>query len=106
MKDRGMMKWMPFDSIVSTQKMVSALVYEKSKIPKPIMSEDQIWEMEQELLEGFHSKIPMHIVYYQKGRLQVKESCIVQICHSEKRILFDDTSSLYFDQIIHVSFLS
>ncbi len=104
MKDRGMMKWMPFDSLSSSKQMVSEILKEKRKKEKPLMSDDQLFEIEQKLKEAYHSRIPVQIIYFYQGNFQEKVNIIWQIFHDQKRILFQDGSSLYFDQILSVSF--
>ncbi len=105
MSDRGMIKWMPFDSVSSSKKMVQSILSEKSKIPKPKLSEEQLQELEEKIWEGFHNQIPLRIVYFFRGRYQVKQNLLIleiQIAH--KCIRFEDQSILYFDQILKVSF--
>lgn len=104
MKDRGMIKWQPFDSLTSSKKMVQHILQEKNKIAKPILSQEQFEEIEAKIWEGFHSRIPLRIIYFFSGRYQVKQNLlIIDIQLGVKRILFEDHSSLYFDQIIRVT---
>lgn len=103
MKDRGMIKWMPFDSVVSSKKVVQSIIQEKSKVLKPILSEEQMTEIENRLWEGFHNQITIHISYYFQGTIRKKDSIILCIQRNEKKIIFKDYSYLYFDQILNVS---
>lgn len=104
MRDREMIKWLPFDSVISGKKMVQNIMYEKSKLAKPKLSEEQLLDLEQKIWEGFHNGIPLRIVYYFKGRYQVKSNAIIfDIQVSEKKIYFTDHSSLYFDQILRIT---
>lgn len=103
MRDRGMIKWRPFDSLGSSSKMVQHILDEKNKFSKPIMSEEQLKEIETKIWEGFHSQMELSIVYFFRGTFQKKEhGLIIQIFPGQKRILFQDGTSLYFDQIIQV----
>ncbi len=105
MKDRGMIKWMPFDSVSSSKKMVQSILLEKSKIQKPQLSEEQLFELEEKIWEGFHNQIPLRIVYFFRGRYQVKQNILIlEIQTTKKCIRFEDQSILYFDQILKVSF--
>ena len=38
MKDRGIIKWQPFDSLTSSKNMVQHILSEKEKIKKPVLS--------------------------------------------------------------------
>ena len=40
--DRGFIKWMPFDSVVPTKKLLESLASKKNNIKMPILSEEQI----------------------------------------------------------------
>lgn len=103
MRGRGMIKWMPFDSLSSSKIMVQTILKEKSKVQKPLLSEEQLQELEAKMWEGFHNGIPLRIVYYFHGRYQVKQNLlIVEIEANKKRIRFEDQSYLYFDQILRI----
>ncbi|MCI8575904.1 MAG: YolD-like family protein [Bacilli bacterium] len=104
MRDRGMIKWQPFDSLTSSKQMVQHIMNEKNKVSKPVLSQEQMQEIEERICEGFHSQIPLRIIYYFKGRYQVKQDLLIlDILPGQKKILFEDHSSLYFDQIIRVT---
>ena len=40
-KDRGMIKWAPFNSLINSQYLINSLVFEKTKINKPTISEEE-----------------------------------------------------------------
>jgi len=104
MKDRGMIKWQPFDSVTSSKKMIQHIMNEKSKIKKPVLSQEQLEDIQNKIWEGFHSQIPLRIIYFFDGRYQVKQNILISdIQLGFKKILFEDHSSLYFDQIIRVT---
>lgn len=104
MRDRGMIKWQPFDSVTSSRKMVQHIMYEKEKMAKPVLSQEQLIEIQEKIWEGYHSQVPLRIVYFFKGRYQVKQNLLIlDIQVNQKRILFEDSSSLYFEQIIRVT---
>jgi len=106
MKDRGMIKWQPFDSVTSSKQMVQSILKEKSKVPKPNMSEEQMQEIEEKITEGFHTQSPLRIVYFWHGRYQVKQNLmILEIIPNQKKIIFEDHSFLYFEQILTVSLI-
>ena len=49
-KDRGMIKWMPFNSVVSNKEILYSLIKEKEKITKPHISEDETNEFEKTMM--------------------------------------------------------
>ena len=46
-KDRGIIKWLPFDSLVNSKSVVESILYEKRKVKKPILSLEQTEEIEE-----------------------------------------------------------
>lgn len=105
MSDRGMIKWMPFDSVISSKKILHHITKEKNRVLKPILSEEQLREMEEKIWESVHNQIPLRIIYFYDGRYHRKEGLqILEIQTNRRKIIFQDYSTLYFDQIIQVSF--
>ena len=58
-KDRGMIKWMPFNSLVSNKDVMKSLILEKNKISKPIISEEDSKRIEELVIEAYymHNKV-------------------------------------------------
>ena len=44
-KDRGIIKWLPFESLVSSKQVIDSILHEKNKIKKPILSLEQQQEI-------------------------------------------------------------
>ncbi len=104
MSDRGMMKWQPFQSVCSSKKMVQHILEKKGKVKKPVLSEEQLKELEMRIWEGYHSQMELCIIYFFHGLFQVKKNIFIsQILVGQKKILFSDGTSLFFDQIIQVN---
>ena len=66
-RDRGIVKWAPFSSLVGQKEMIDALVLEKQKIKKPILSLEQQMEIEEKLMEAFYEQIEVTLQIYKKG---------------------------------------
>lgn len=103
MRDRGMIKWVPFDSVTSSKQVVQAILKKKEYVAKPCLSEEQMEEMERRLQEAFHNQVIVHVSYYYRGKILCKDSLILSIQKNEKGIIFQDHTILYFDQILKVS---
>ena len=54
--DRKMIKWEPFNSVISSSKMIKDVLKEKEKIKKPILSEEQLLLINNQILEYFQTK--------------------------------------------------
>ena len=52
--DRGIIKWLPFESLTPNKKVIDSILYEKNKMQKPILSLEQQQEIEEKLVEAFY----------------------------------------------------
>ena len=97
--DRGMMKWMPYKSLTEQSVVLSRLLYEKRKTPRPQISSDRAEEIN-EILVGYHHE-PVRAKYWEDGYLHYLEgiiSCIdaltKSLCIAGKKILFPNLIDL------------
>ena len=97
MHDRGMIKWMPFNSVVSSKEIINSILKDKSKISMPILSEEQKDVNEQKLLIAYYSKSKINISYYQNGNSYIKK-----IDFTYHKIYFENNTIL-FDQIVSLN---
>ena len=56
MKQRGMVKWQPFASLPEHANYINELVYKINKIERPLLSEDQLNELNKKLFVYFENK--------------------------------------------------
>lgn len=101
-KDRGMIKWMPFNSIVSNKEVLYSIMKEKSKITKPIMSDDEKKLLEQTIIDAFYMQNKVNITYYRNGYTYEYNGFIKKIDSSNKLIYLTNLK-LLFNQIIKVT---
>ena len=62
--DRGMIKWQPFDSLLSTKKVAKEIINEKSKVAMPTLSEDQLLNIEEKVLEAYYNGETVRYLLY------------------------------------------
>lgn len=105
MSDRGMKKWLPFDSLTDTNKMKHDISKKKIKIEKPILSEDQLIRIDNIIKEAYFNKDKLKIYYYYSNNILTKEGKIKVIDYNKKQIVLSDNTKLYFQQIINVEYL-
>lgn len=98
------MKWAPFSSLVEQKSMIEALVLEKQKLKKPILSLEQQQEIEEKLVEAFYEHIPVTFHIYKNERIVTIVSSIVQIDYTYKKIILENHQVLLFGQILKVEF--
>lgn len=97
-----MIKWMPFNSVVSSKEIINSILKDKSKISMPILSEEQKHVNEQKLLIAYYSKSEINISYYQNGNINLINSYIKKIDFTYHKIYFENNTIL-FDQIVSLN---
>lgn len=103
MSDRKMIKWKSFDSVMNLKLAVTQINNTKNKITMPILSEDQLEEIQYNVHYAlFHNKRIL-IKYYKNGYYYTIEDYIIQIDTIKKRMIFKNHSSLFFNQIIETN---
>ncbi len=99
--DRGMIKWQPFDSVISSKSLLNTLVHEKEKIAKPVLSLDEECIIEEYIIEAFYSQEDVTLQYYWNGYLQVLTGKIKKIDRISK-IIYLNSQRLFFKQIVAI----
>ena len=103
MNDRGIIKWQPFDSVFSSAIIKKEVSNKKKKIAKPILSEEQKLTNENNLLQAYHENIPLNITYFSSNNIFKISKRISKINIVNQKIIFDDFTYIYFDQIINTN---
>ena len=101
-KDSGMVKWMPFNSLMNGRIIVNNLLDEKSKIKMPILSDDEIGEIENNIINAYYTQNKIIITYYKNGYLLKTKSLIKKIDYTRKIIYLDNNINLLFRQITNI----
>lgn len=85
-KDRGIIKWAPFDALVGFNSYLSEMIYEKEKISKPVLLEDKLEELDFILSEAFKNKLELQIEYFENGYIKTMYDHIKKIDYTFKEI--------------------
>lgn len=101
-KDRGMIKWMPFNSVVSNKEVLASIIKEKAKVNKPIMSDDEKSVIEEAIIDAFYMQNKVNITYYKNGYTHEYNGTIKKIDSSNK-LIYLTNCRLLFNQIIKVT---
>lgn len=102
MIDRGIIKWQPFDSCYSCGKILKDIYKQKNRNKLPTLSEDQLIELEEKILNAYHLNETISIKYFYNGSLYQKNGKINFINLQEKK-LYINNCIIYFKQIIEVN---
>ena len=99
-EDRGMMKWAPFYSVLS-EKEVNATVNNKDVYSKPELSEDQVAEFENTIMDAYSNNKEVEIKIYENHGLIVKQGFINKLDPIHKAIYLNKKMIL-FSNIIDI----
>ncbi|KRG08822.1 YolD-like family protein [Staphylococcus sp. NAM3COL9] len=67
---RGMVKWAPFATLPEQFETIQKYLVDQNKIDRPILSDDQLNELNLQLHQALHTDSYIHIEYYQAGWLE------------------------------------
>ncbi|HEY8364163.1 MAG TPA: YolD-like family protein [Haloplasmataceae bacterium] len=92
MTQRGMVKWQPFASLPEQANYINRLIYEMNKIERPILSEDQLNELNEKLYRYYENKEMVSLEYFYDGYVYLVEGIIVKIDPIKKMIIMENNS--------------
>ena len=102
MLDRGMIKWQPFDSLISSKEVVNSILVQKNKINKPILSLDQMEDLNQKIYESYYNQSLVIIKYFQDNNINQIKGKITTINQTTKIILINQSLKLHISQILQI----
>lgn len=98
--NRNKIKWLPFNSIINTQETLKERQIISSKHSMPILSEEQINELEENIIFNYYAKKEVIIKYFQNGYIFTIKSVIKKIDDINHLIILSNNTTLFFNQII------
>ena len=102
MRDRGEIKWAPFNSVISAKYIVSEIEKKKKRINKPTLSEEQVNYIEKTILESMTDGVTVDLTFYKEGFLYHDKATILKVDSVHKKIYLNNKHVLYFWDIINI----
>lgn len=102
MHDRGMIKWAPFASVINGTVLLKEIAEENSRIEKPVLSSDQIEEIEMTIIETYTNKSIVEVIFYQASHYHKITGIITKIDSATKKIMINNKKYLFFSNIIKI----
>ncbi|XMB86469.1 YolD-like family protein [Mycoplasmatota bacterium WC44] len=90
MSDRGMMKWNSFNALIAHGSNIEKMMLERKKIPKPILSYDQLEELNELISLALLDEREVEIVYYHLGYILIHEGLIKNVDLYKRELVFSD----------------
>ncbi|RIP33183.1 YolD-like family protein [Staphylococcus gallinarum] len=78
-KGRGMVKWAPFATLPEQFEAIQQYITDQNKIDRPLLSDDQLNELNNQLHQALHNDVPVLIEYFQDGWLETVQLRIKRI---------------------------
>lgn len=103
MKDRGMIKWQPFDSIISSKEVINNILKEKDKQDKPILSLEQMEDLNNKIFENFYAKNYITLTFYEANYIKQIKGKITFIDEYKKIIWINNNKKLHISQILKIT---
>lgn len=100
MSDRGMKKWAPFSSLIEQATCLEEMKYQRNKIAKPVLTEDQV-EKINFVLQSYKKGQIVNIKFYNDGYLYIVSTSIKRI-DLENRKLILEKGKLDFSNLIDI----
>lgn len=102
MIDRGIIKWQPFDSCYSSEKIVKEIQKDKEKISFPTLSPDQLEVIEEAIRSAYEVQTQVQIKYFYNGVIYQTTGKIKGINLQEKKIYLNN-KSIFLKQILKIN---
>ena len=102
MSDRGMKKWAPYSSLIEQATCLEEMRYQRNKIEKPILEEDQIEKINY-ALQSYRGGV-VKIKFFYDGYIYYINKEIKRIDFDNKKLIFD-TGKLNFSQILDIELI-
>ena len=98
--DRGMMKWMPYKSLVEQSTVLAKMLYEKRKTPRPQISSDRAEEIN-EILTTYNGETLLFTIY-ENGKIVSFTDTISTIDVLNKKLILSSRKNILFKNILDI----
>lgn len=103
MSDRGMMKWNAFNALLAHGSSVNKMMLERKKVPKPVLSYDQIDEMNLKINISVEDNREIQVAFYRGGYVLLAEGKILRVDLVNRLLVFPDIK-IKLDDILQIEF--
>lgn len=103
MSDRGMMKWNAFNALLAHGSNVRKMMLERKKIPKPILSSDQIEDLNIKMSIAIEDNREIEVAFYNQGYVLLAEGEIKNV-DLVNRILVLPDIRIRLDDLLQIEF--
>ena len=105
-KDRGIMKWAPFDALVGFHGLLNDLKQKLGQIERPLLSDDDHETLNRQLALAVDSSCLVNIYYFKNGYIQQQYGHITKVDFVFKKIILDGCIKISANDMIAIACLS
>ncbi|WP_268222140.1 YolD-like family protein [Staphylococcus ureilyticus] len=91
---RGMVKWQPFKTMPEQYERLEQYVEDQNKIDKPLLSDDQLYELNEILMFKMINDPEVIISYYERGYIKNIEGYIRKVDDYEQMLYLNEGTGL------------
>lgn len=102
-RDRGIMKWAPFDALISYQAVLKSMQYERGKQKKPELTDDHYEILNRHVQQAIMMKTPISITYFEDGYFKTIYGTIKRYDDIKKTLIFMEGYHIKINQIMDVN---
>lgn len=101
-KDRGIMKWAPFDALTGHGAMLEDMIYNINKKQKQELSDDEYEELNETTKEALETDKQISIEYYDNGYSFTTFGKIKKLDTINKQIKLDTEEAIPFEDVLQI----
>lgn len=105
-RDRGIIKWAPFDALVGFHSLLKELKYRLNRQEQPILSDDQYERLNQTLKIAIENHYFVSIHYYQDGYIQSIAGYIQKVDWINRKIILEGRFSISASHILEIEMIA
>lgn len=103
--DRGIIKWSAFDALVGYSSMIEEMKYRLGKKERPILSEDELEDLNRNLRDAYKEDKEIELKYYHDGYLKTTYGKIKRVDFQERRIVLSTQEKFRAEDIVAMTLL-
>ena len=104
-KDRGIIKWAPFDALNGFRETIELYKYNKGKKAKPVLDENQLEEMDRTIKEAISDSKEIQVSYFEDGYIKDMYGFVKKVDVIYKEIIFSKTLKLDMNDVVNIAII-
>lgn len=102
MHNRDNIRWAPFNSVINGNDVIKEIREEKSHFKKPILSEEQIADLEERIIISYNEQSEIDIIHYRQGKAYKLHGKVTKLDSNTKKITINYKNDIFFGNILKI----